>query len=248
MPGFPVAPVFFFRLQRKHGGPGFCSVFPVDVAWLLFLRSYMQSANVRVVGFAGNTKKYTFVKILVMTYLVFEYSCRKVLLCACGGEICGCSWLGGDVPSSCGVSPGIPYHEDGCKEEPVSSADASVLEEAVGQLKEYFDGSRRSFELPVKLSGTRFQIKVWEELKKIGYGETVSYKELARRVGNEKGVRAVAQACGANPVGIVVPCHRVISSDGTPGGYAGGVDTKISLLRLESRNVLERNTSGLVFF
>jgi len=101
------------------------------------------------------------------------------------------------------------------------------------QVEEYLRGERREFEMEVKLEGTEFQKSVWQELMKVAYGTTVSYKELAKRVGKPLVVRAVAGACGANKVPIVVPCHRVVSSSGGLGGYSGGIERKKWLLSLE---------------
>lgn len=109
-----------------------------------------------------------------------------------------------------------------------------VLSNAAGQLKEYFSARRREFQLPLDLRGTPFQQKVWNALLEIPYGETRSYAALARSIGEPKAFRAVGAANGANPVAIVVPCHRVVSSGGGLGGYGGGVSLKKRLLALES--------------
>ena len=101
------------------------------------------------------------------------------------------------------------------------------------QLMEYFGGARRSFQLPLAPSGTPFQLAVWQALCAIPYGETVSYGELAQRLGLTAGARAVGVANGANPLPIVVPCHRVIGADGTLTGFGGGLHIKRSLLALE---------------
>ena len=103
----------------------------------------------------------------------------------------------------------------------------------VAQLREYFAGSRREFDVALAPPGTPFQRRVWEELSRIPYGATISYRELARRVGNPAATRAVARANATNPIAIVVPCHRVIGSDGTLTGYGGGLDRKRYLLALE---------------
>lgn len=104
------------------------------------------------------------------------------------------------------------------------------------QLREYFAGKRREFDLPLHLSGTEFQVSVLKALQEIPYGETVSYGEIARRIGRPKAVRAVGAANGRNPLPIVVPCHRVIGSTGDLTGFGGGLDTKEALLRLEAEN------------
>jgi O-6-methylguanine DNA methyltransferase len=103
----------------------------------------------------------------------------------------------------------------------------------VRQLNEYFAGRRRRFDLPLDLRGTDFQKRCWRELLKIPYGETRSYADIARAIGNPAAVRAVGLANGQNPVAIVVPCHRVIGSDGSLTGYGGGLEIKRKLLELE---------------
>lgn len=108
-----------------------------------------------------------------------------------------------------------------------------ILLEAERQLKEYFSGTRTSFSLPLDLQGTEFQIKVWKNLLKIPYGETRSYGELARKIGNPNASRAVGAAIGRNPVSIIVPCHRVIGASGQLTGFAGGLKVKATLLKLE---------------
>ncbi len=110
------------------------------------------------------------------------------------------------------------------------------LAEASRQLREYFDGERREFDLPLRLGGTEFQVSVLEALQQIPYGETTSYGEIARRIGRPRAVRAVGAANGRNPIPIVVPCHRVIGSTGDLTGFGGGLDTKEALLRLEAEH------------
>ena len=101
------------------------------------------------------------------------------------------------------------------------------------QLQEYFAGRRSAFEFPVAPPGTPFQQLVWGELQRIGYGETITYAELAARIGRPTAIRAAGAANGANPVSIVIPCHRVIGSDGSLTGYSGGLESKRFLLDLE---------------
>ena len=108
----------------------------------------------------------------------------------------------------------------------------------IRQLKEYFAGKRREFSLPLSPAGTEFQKKVWSVLQEIPYGETRTYKEIAGRCGNEKACRAVGMANHVNPIGIVIPCHRVVGSSGKMVGYAGGLDKKQYLLELEGGNSL----------
>jgi methylated-DNA-[protein]-cysteine S-methyltransferase len=107
-----------------------------------------------------------------------------------------------------------------------------VLKDTATQLEEYFAGERTEFDIPMELDGTEFQRQVWRELSRIPYAETISYGELARRVGRPKGPRAVGQANGRNPIPIIVPCHRVLASNGI-GGYGGGLPMKRTLLAVE---------------
>lgn len=113
-----------------------------------------------------------------------------------------------------------------------------VLDEARGQLLAFCRGERWSFDLPLFEVGTPFQRRVWSELRAIPFGTTISYRELAERVENPKGSQAVGQANGANPLAIIVPCHRVIASDGTMAGYAGGEDVQRRLLAIEAGGLL----------
>lgn len=108
-----------------------------------------------------------------------------------------------------------------------------LLIEAKKQLSEYFEGSRKYFELPTEPAGTEFQKRVWRALCDIPYGETKSYGEVAAAIGRPKAARAVGMANNRNPIAIIIPCHRVIGSDGKPVGYAGGLDKKLFLLTLE---------------
>ena len=111
--------------------------------------------------------------------------------------------------------------------------DAAPNRTAARQILEYLDGKRISFDLPLDLRGTPFQCRVWKALAEIPYGETNSYADVARRVKHPRAVRAVGAANGANPLSLVVPCHRVITSDGQLGGYAGGLPLKARLLAME---------------
>lgn len=109
-----------------------------------------------------------------------------------------------------------------------------LTKEVKKQLKEYFIGKRLNFDLPIHLDGTPFQVKVWEALKTIPYGQTCSYKEIALQIGNEKAVRAVGHANNKNKIAIIIPCHRVIGSNKKMVGYAGGIFKKQVLLDHES--------------
>ncbi len=118
---------------------------------------------------------------------------------------------------------------------PVAAAGHPVLEPAARQLQAYFQGQRQRFDLPLDLAqGTPFQREVWQALCAIPFGQTYSYGELAQTIGRPKAVRAVGAAVGRNPLSIVVPCHRVLGGDGSLTGYAGGLDRKRALLRLET--------------
>ena len=118
-------------------------------------------------------------------------------------------------------------------------ADDPYMFKSFKQLREYFENKRKVFDLPLEIIGTDFQKRVWKELIKIPYGETISYKELAIRLGNLKTIRAAARANGANPLPIIIPCHRVIGSDGKMVGYGGGLNVKEKLLELEGSKNLE---------
>jgi methylated-DNA-[protein]-cysteine S-methyltransferase len=119
--------------------------------------------------------------------------------------------------------------------EPAPGQDGGVLAEAVRQLAEYFDGTRTQFDLPLAMDGTAFQRRVWAALRDIPYGQTLSYGQLADRIGQPSASRAVGLANGRNPIGIIVPCHRVIGADGSLTGYGGGIERKRYLLAHEQR-------------
>lgn len=127
---------------------------------------------------------------------------------------------------SFGNSPKLPKQAE-VKETP-------LLKKALQQLEEYLAGQRQNFDLPLKPQGTPFQQKVWQALLTIPYGQTASYKEIAIKAGSPKGCRAVGMANNKNPIAIIIPCHRVIGSNGNLIGYAGGLDIKQKLLELES--------------
>lgn len=121
-------------------------------------------------------------------------------------------------------------------EELPKSADCEVLSQLSSQLQQYSKGERKTFDLPISFEGSELQVAVWNCLKQIPFGQTVSYQQLAAQAGYGHAVRAVGTAVGRNPLSLLVPCHRVIRSDGSLGGYAGGLSTKQQLLTLESRN------------
>lgn len=118
-----------------------------------------------------------------------------------------------------------------------SAGDSPVAAKLVKELDEYFAGKRKEFSVALLTAGTDFQKKVWKALMDVKYGQTESYLELASRIGNEKAARAAASANGANAISIIIPCHRITGSNGSPGGYAGGIPAKLSLLQLEKQSV-----------
>jgi methylated-DNA-[protein]-cysteine S-methyltransferase len=131
----------------------------------------------------------------------------------------------------------IEFPHDGKPGRPEAGWRESIsgpIEEVVRQLNEYFSGRRTEFDLPLAPEGTAFQRTVWRRLQEIPYGQTISYGELARRVGNAKASRAVGAANGCNPLPIVIPCHRVIGANGKLTGFGGGLPTKQLLLSLEA--------------
>ncbi|MDS0525732.1 methylated-DNA--[protein]-cysteine S-methyltransferase [Clostridium sp. SHJSY1] len=119
------------------------------------------------------------------------------------------------------------------QEEILVKEETLLLKQAIKELNEYFDGKRKYFNLPLNPHGTEFQKKVWNALMEIPFGETRSYKEIAKAIGNEKASRAVGMANNKNPIMIIIPCHRVIGSNGKLIGYAGGIDVKDKLLNIE---------------
>jgi methylated-DNA-[protein]-cysteine S-methyltransferase len=125
---------------------------------------------------------------------------------------------------------GLNFRETAPADQPAAPP---ALQESIEQLDQYFNGRRREFNLPLVLRGTDFQVRVWRELQQIPYGQTVSYLDLARALGNELAIRAVGRANGQNPISIVIPCHRVIGRDGSLTGYGGGLWRKEWLLRHE---------------
>lgn len=140
-----------------------------------------------------------------------------------GGQLCLCSWIQIETTK----------HEEATNA--LGDDSPEILKQAASQLDEYFSNKRTHFDIPVKLTGTPFQQKVWEALSFIPFGSTVSYAQLAHSVGIPKASRAVAQACHANPIAIIIPCHRVIGANGKLIGYAGGLERKGSLLALEQK-------------
>lgn len=158
---------------------------------------------------------------------IYESPCGTLMLGSLDDKLCLCDWQ-------------VERHRDHVDNRLRRLLDAeffdgssAVIDTAIAQLDEYFAGTRREFDVQILFAGTDFQKKVWDALLTIPFGNTVSYREIARRIGMPKAVRAVANANGANSISIFVPCHRVIGSDNTLTGYGGGLAAKEFLLKLE---------------
>lgn len=158
----------------------------------------------------------------------YRSPCGVLLLGVYDNRLCLCDWADGRHRASVNARLARVC---GCGWEYASS---ECTAEAMRQLDEYFAGIRREFDVPLQFFGTDFQQEVWESLRAIPYGGTESYSELARRLGRPSSVRAVANANGANALSLFIPCHRVIGSDGSLTGYAGGLDAKCFLLSHEA--------------
>lgn len=158
----------------------------------------------------------------------YESPCGALILGSCGDCLCLCDW------------PAEPHHKRVRRRLSLllgaefTEGTSAVIATAEAGLDEYFAGERREFDVPLMFAGTEFQKAVWNELLLIPHGRTMTYGELARRIGRPAAVRAIANAVGSNALSILVPCHRVIGSDGTLTGYAGGLSAKRHLLALET--------------
>ena len=163
-------------------------------------------------------------KILTIDYLS---PCGLLTLGALDRSLCLCDWNIGSRRDT--------IDRRLCREFAATMvrSDNDVLRLARKELDEYFRGERQTFDVPIVFAGSELRQAVWSELQKIAYAQTVSYAELARRIGRPKSVRAVASAVGANPLSIFIPCHRIIGSNGSLTGYAGGLTAKQMLLSLE---------------
>lgn len=156
-----------------------------------------------------------------------HFSCGEMILGSFEGKLCLCDWVDGRRRDK------IDYRLQRILSALYVEGDSDVIETARRQLNEYFDGKRRDFDIPLLFVGTDLQQKVWKELLKIPYGTTISYGEIAQRLGDPKLVRAVANANALNALTVIVPCHRVIGSNGNLTGYGGGLRRKSYLLDLE---------------
>ncbi len=155
-------------------------------------------------------------------YRYYESPLGQILLTATAGALTGLHFVG-------------EKYYPGVSRDWTRNDDMAIMQSAVAQLDEYFAGKREAFDLALAPIGTEFQCKVWRALTTLRFGETLSYGELAQRIGNPNAVRAVGAANGRNPISIVVPCHRVIGASGALTGYAGGLARKEALLRLEAK-------------
>lgn len=158
----------------------------------------------------------------------YEAPCGSLVLGSYGDRLCLCAWEGSRLhrrlENRLCHALGATGFDD---------SSSHVIELAASRLDDYFAAKPPCFDVPVLLTGTPFQKRVWDELVHIPYGQTISYGRLARQTGRSAAVRAVANAVGANPVSVFVPCHRVIGSDNSLTGYSGGLDAKSYMLRLE---------------
>ena len=157
----------------------------------------------------------------------YESPCGELILGSFEGKLCLCDWMFEKRRAS--IDKRIQKALGADYEEGVSD----VIRETIIQLDEYFARQRKTFDIPLVFTGTEFQNSVWQALLDIPYGKTLSYGELAKKLGNPKAVRAVAAANGANPISIFVPCHRVIGGNHKLVGYGGGLEAKKGLLDLE---------------
>ena len=159
----------------------------------------------------------------------FNSSCGLFVLASFGDKLCLCDWS--NNPCAERNKRRIERYLNAS----FKIETTSVLEEAKRQLDGYFAGNRKAFTIPLHLVGTDFQQQTWNELLNIPYGATTSYKEIAQNIGKPKAARAVAGAIGANGISILIPCHRVIGSDKSLTGYAGGLKAKKMLLQIETQ-------------
>ena len=182
-----------------------------NIGWAFIFQGYKEMCNKNII----KTRRY-------------ESPCGILLLGSFGGRLCLCDWQ----------TEKHRGHVDGrikrMLQAEFENGTSEVLERAMAQLDEFFAGKRKVFDIPLLFVGSDFQKTVWNELLNIPYGQTISYGEMARRIGMPKAVRAVANANGANAISILAPCHRVIGSDGTLTGYGGGLAAKKMLLELEA--------------
>ena len=163
--------------------------------------------------------------IILTAYFKTAYG--ELILGSMDQKLCLCDWryrkMRGVVDGRIQAGLDAVYQE----------GESEIIDRTRVQLQQYFDREREVFDLPLLMAGSDFQIKVWNELLRVPYGKTESYAFLSRQIGAPNAIRAVASANGANALSIIVPCHRILGSDGSLTGYAGGLETKKKLLRLE---------------
>ena len=167
--------------------------------------------------------------------MYYHSPCGEMILGSYDGKLCLCDWVDGRRRTA------VDQRLQKCLKAEYVEGISDVIEKARHQLNEYFKNQRREFDIPLLFVGTDFQKKVWNELLKIPYGKTISYGDLAKRIGMPKSVRAVANANAVNALSIIVPCHRIIGSDGSLTGYGGGLERKRFLLELEKNSYLCNN-------
>ena len=163
----------------------------------------------------------------IIKVMHYRFLCGEMILGSFDGKLCLCDWADGRRRAS------VDQRLQRILNAEYVEGSSEVIEMARQQLNEYFLNKRREFDIPLLFVGTDFQKKVWNELLKIPYGKAISYGELAKRVGMPKSVRAVANANAVNAISIIIPCHRVIGSNGSLTGYGGGLERKRFLLELE---------------
>ena len=169
--------------------------------------------------------------IIISTY---KSPVGELLIGSYGDKICLCDWkyrkqrkqIDQRIMTSCNAE--------------MIEGETSIISETITQLEAYFSGKSEIFDIPLLFNGTRFQTKVWKHLTDIPFGKTMSYLDLSQNIGDKKAIRAVAAANGANAISILVPCHRIIGTDGKLVGYAGGLKAKEQLLRLEGAEIFNQ--------
>lgn len=158
----------------------------------------------------------------------YQSPCGRLLIGVNGGRLFMCDWIvEGRIERTMRRIGKYLFNDE------IVSDDSAVLEKALSELDEYFAGLRREFDLPLLPLGTDFQHRIMDALRRVPYGKRVSYRDIAEAIGRPSAVRAVANAIGANPLSIFIPCHRVVGYDGRLTGYAGGLEAKRYLLELE---------------
>lgn len=176
----------------------------------------------------------------------YESPCGDLLLGVVGNKLVLCDWM---IDNR--IERTLSRIEKYLPKE--GEDNSELMDSAIRRLSEYFSGDRAEFDLPLKTFGTEFQKDIWESLNKVAYGKTASYQSIAEAMGQNRSARAVANAIGANAISIIIPCHRIVGSDGTLKGYAGGREAKKYLLDLEKREIMASSKSqgreiALTFF